>query len=323
MQGRRSLSKGEPPDKPPPKGVKVVENETPDGSNTRPKEQGQNSFERVVDSKQVEEIDDSKEVADRNKAEGIDSNEKVVDSKQAKVIDNSELLIAMAEHMQKMTEQVTRLKDEFSRELRENTQVLQENIEENRLAMNYQRKADLDKIQSHMSELSHKIRQTDMNVEEVRMESWKRDDEEVNEFRDQPQNREQPSERRRRHDNDSKEIETANTEQGSALREVVKQMLEGQRDITETFVKSIEKIAVDKQVTQSTKTRHREQVIEKASKNQLIKANRAQPDLWLLNLNRLSDQKDWTDSEYCIYLPRLWNIEAKDAWRNTTTESEN
>ena len=49
MQGRRSLTKGEPPDKPPPKGVKVVENETPDGSNTRPKETGHNSV-KVDDS---------------------------------------------------------------------------------------------------------------------------------------------------------------------------------------------------------------------------------------------------------------------------------
>ena len=40
MQGRRSLTKGEPPDKPPLKGVNVVENETPEERGEAHQEQG-------------------------------------------------------------------------------------------------------------------------------------------------------------------------------------------------------------------------------------------------------------------------------------------
>jgi hypothetical protein len=32
---------------------------------------------------------------------------------------------------------------------------------------------------------------------------------------------------------------------------------------------------------------------------------------WLLNLNMLREQRDWTDKRYCTFLPRLWNPQAK------------
>ena len=32
---------------------------------------------------------------------------------------------------------------------------------------------------------------------------------------------------------------------------------------------------------------------------------------WLLNLNMLREQREWSDERYCRYLPRLWNPEAK------------
>ena len=34
---------------------------------------------------------------------------------------------------------------------------------------------------------------------------------------------------------------------------------------------------------------------------------------WLLNLNMLREQRDWSDKRYCTFLPRLWNPQAKSS----------
>ena len=59
-------------------------------------------------------------------------------------------------------------------------------------------------------------------------------------------------------------------EENTNMGETIAKILEHQDKMTEKWLRAMKDIAVDKRATESTKTRHREQVIEKASKNPLI-----------------------------------------------------
>ena len=309
------LSDGRPPDKPAKRDEIILGDKSSDGSNTGPKEAGPTPVKTEVHNEPVE---------NKHSTAQVDSSRKEDDL--------ARMFRLISESMTKTQEEIVRLHNRLDRvvaEAESRTRQLQEQIEVGRQETYHQRRQDLENFHSHISELGHEIEQARMDVEQSRLEKVVRDEGEERETYQFRGRLEDGVGDREMNDGGEEELEprssaikveprSSATKVEQDSREIDKtlaKILEHQDKMTEKMLRTITEIAVDKQVTQSTKTRHREQVIEKASKNPLIRANRAQPDLWLLNLNRLSNQKDWADSEYCKYLPRLWNLEAKDAWR--------
>ena len=64
-------------------------------------------------------------------------------------------------------------------------------------------------------------------------------------------------------------------------------------------------------------TRHRdtdEKALTYLAKHRLLMDRTEGKEIqWLLNLNMLRDQRNWSDKRYCTFLPRLWNPQAKSS----------
>ena len=64
-------------------------------------------------------------------------------------------------------------------------------------------------------------------------------------------------------------------------------------------------------------TRHRdsdEKALTYLAKHRLLSDRTEGKEIqWLLNLNMLREQREWSDKRYCTFLPRLWNPQAKSS----------
>ena len=111
MQGRRSLIKGEPPDKPP-RSANIVENIALDGSNTGPKERGQKISDRVADGKQVEIIDDRlEELEKERRQESHRTVDRVAASERREMVNEQMLAMitdSISDSMARMSEELVR-----------------------------------------------------------------------------------------------------------------------------------------------------------------------------------------------------------------------